>query len=271
LTSEFDLDAYLARIGYAGPVAPDLATLSALHARQVDAIPFENLDVLMGRGVRLDLESLQAKLVGARRGGYCYELNSLFKAALEAIGFQVTGLAGRVRWMAPPDRPMGARTHMALRVDLPEGPYLADVGFGGHLLDHPIRFEPDLEQTTPQARLKLTREGSDLMLWTLIGEGWRTIYLLGLEPQLPADYAVGNWFTSTHPEVIFASSLMMERLTPDERISLFNTRLTERPRSGEARQRVIESGADLGEVLQALFGLDAPDPSDAVFEHLPKA
>ncbi len=269
--SALDLASYLRRIGYDGPVAPDLATLTALHARQVDAIPFENFDVLLGRGVKLDLESLQAKLVGSKRGGYCYELNALFKAALEAIGFQVTGLGARVRWMSPPEQPLGARTHMALRVDLPEGPFLADVGFGGHLQEVQIRLEPSLEQETPSATLRLTQQDADLMLWTRLNGEWRTVYLLGLEPQLPADYAVSNWFTSTNPEIIFASSLMMERLTSERRLSLFNTLVTERPREGPHRRHVLESARELARVLEEGFGVEPPAPVESYFDRLPKA
>src|SRR5271165_2145045 len=147
---DFDLDAYLARIGFDGHREPPLHVLRALHRLHPDAIPFENLDPLLGRPVPLDLGALQAKLVGARRGGYCFEQNALFRAALEAIGFAVTPLIARVVWMAAPDRPLGGRNHMLLRVDLAEGPYLADVGFGGQLESTPLRLAPGLEQTTAE-------------------------------------------------------------------------------------------------------------------------
>ncbi len=143
MTNAIDLEAYFRRIGFDGPAQPDLNTLLALHARHTAAIPFEAIDPLIGRPARLDLESLQAKLVRGRRGGYCFEHNTLFKAVLEAIGFGVTGLAGRVAWMGA-GAPIGPRSHMLLLVDLAEGPYLADVGFGAHLLDAPLRFTPDL-------------------------------------------------------------------------------------------------------------------------------
>ncbi len=100
---DFRLNSYLARIGLRGTVEPNFPTLSAIHAAHVDAIPFEGLDPLLRRPVKLDIASLQEKLVESRRGGYCFEQNLLFKAALEAIGFKVTGLSGRVRWMSPPD------------------------------------------------------------------------------------------------------------------------------------------------------------------------
>ena len=119
MSSAFRLDKYLARIGFNGPIGPDLATLSTIHAAHVDAIPFEGFDPLLRRPVNLDIGSIQEKLVDSRRGGYCFEQNLLFKSALDAIGFRVTGLAARVRWTSPPDSPLGPRTHMLLKVDLP--------------------------------------------------------------------------------------------------------------------------------------------------------
>jgi N-hydroxyarylamine O-acetyltransferase len=130
MSESFSLDRYLARVGYRGPVAPDLATLRGLKAAHVQTIPFEGIDPLLGRPVNLDAASVWRKLVESRRGGYCFEQNHLFKAALDAIGFTSIGLAARVRWMSPRDAPLGPREHMLLKVDLPEGPFLADVGFG---------------------------------------------------------------------------------------------------------------------------------------------
>ena len=120
---------------------PNLATLSAIHAAHVDAIPFEGIDPLLRRPVNLDIASLQSKLVDSRRGGYCFDQNLLFKAALDAIGFKITGLSGRVRWMSPPDSPLGPREHITLKVDLPEGSYLADVGFGVCVMDNPLPLD----------------------------------------------------------------------------------------------------------------------------------
>src|SRR4051812_45556722 len=94
----FDLDAYLARLGVTGPLAPTPEALDRVHLAHASTIPFENLDLLLGRPIRIDVPSLQAKLVGDRRGGYCFEQNTLLAAALGAIGFRVTPLAARVRF-----------------------------------------------------------------------------------------------------------------------------------------------------------------------------
>jgi N-hydroxyarylamine O-acetyltransferase len=267
LSDTFDLEAYFRRIGFDGPGRPDLRTLAAIHARHAAAIPFEGIDPLIGRPARLDLASLQAKLVLSRRGGYCFEQNTLFKGALEAIGFEVTVLAGRVAW-AGDGAPLGARTHMLLLVDLPEGPYIADVGFGAHLLDAPLRFTPDIEQRTASALYRIEREGDDFALAARHGDRWRRAYVFDLTPQLPADYEMANWYTSTHPESLFTKVLIAERLCPEVRRNLVNTWLTERWRDGRVEDRIIASAAELGEVLDQLFDLEPPEPISQLFARI---
>ena len=118
---DIDLDAYFARIGYAGPRAATLEVLQALELAQPAAIPFESLDPFLGRPVRLDSVSLDAKLVRGGRGGYCFEQNGVFLRVLRALGFEVTPLSARVVWMEPEDAPLPPLSHMLLRVDAPRG------------------------------------------------------------------------------------------------------------------------------------------------------
>src|SRR5690348_2897872 len=120
--SKINLDSYFDRIGYARQEGPSLAVLRALCALHPVAIPFENIDVIRGLGVRLDLPSIEQKLVSDRRGGYCFEQNGLLAGALEALGFRVTPLAARVRWQVPAEVHMPL-THMVLRVDLDDVPW----------------------------------------------------------------------------------------------------------------------------------------------------
>ena len=267
-TARIDLDAYCRRIGYDGPRAPSLAVLSALHGLQPAAIPFENLDPLLGRPVRLDLESLEAKLVAGRRGGYCFELNGLFQAALEGFGFRVTPLIGRVRWMAQPDQPEGGRTHRLMRVDLDEGPYLADVAFGGHLVAAPLKFQAGIEQTAGGARLRLVESGAHLTLQTQLPSGWQDIYRFNAEPAVAADYEVSNWFTATHPASLFRNALLAERLTPEARYSLMNRKLTVRRAAG-TEQRELTSAADLAAVLEDVLQVTPPTPVWEIWGKLP--
>src|SRR4051812_32745388 len=150
----FDLNAYFTRVGFSGVASPTLDTLRELHLRHTQSIPFENLNPLLGWPVQLDPVSLQQKLIQARRGGYCYEQNLLFKQALEAIGFRVTGLAARVVWNVT-EGVVLPRTHMLLRIDLAGQPYIADVGFGGLTLTAPLLLEAGIEQPTPHESFRL--------------------------------------------------------------------------------------------------------------------
>src|SRR5258706_8850024 len=143
-----NLERYLHRIAFTGTAAPDLPTLARLQSLHVAAIPFENLAALSGEPIGLDVASLEKKLLAPGRGGWCFEQNLLFSHALEAIGFRIRRLAARVRWNVP-EHVVTARSHMLLRVTLPEGEYIADVGFGGLTLTAPLRLEPDIEQATP--------------------------------------------------------------------------------------------------------------------------
>ena len=269
MSDKFRLDSYFARIGFRGTAGPDAATLAALHACHVTTIPFENLDPLLGGMVNLDLASLQAKLIDSRRGGYCFELNALFKAALESIGFKVTGLGGRVRWMSPPDSPLGPRTHMLLKVDLPEGPYLADVGFGGCVLDAPLRLQPDVEQRTTMGTYRLTEAGGLFSLSAKRPAGWRTMYVFDLEPQIQSDYEVSSWFASTHPNLPFSTTLIMERVNSDRRHKLTNRRLIVEACDGQpVEDRSIGSADELRQVLDETFNVMPPAPVDEIFARI---
>jgi len=266
MSSEFRLKNYLKRIDYDGAIEPDLKILAALQAAHLAAIPFESIDPLLRRPVKLDVASVQAKLVDSRRGGYCFEQNALFKAALEAIGFAVTGLAGRVRWMSPPESPLGPRTHMTLKVDLPEGPYLADVGFGACLLDAPLRLQADLDQHTAMGTYRLSR--SDGLFWLAAkrAPGWRVMYVFDLQPQIAADYEIGSWFTSTNPNVPFTNMLLMERVAGGRRYKLINRRFHVEARDGEiVAERAVASSDELREIVDENFKMTLPAPAEEIF------
>ncbi len=266
MSAEFRLDNYLARIGHNGSIEPNLATLSALHAAHVNAIPFEGLDPLLGRPVHLDLASVQEKLVDSRRGGYCFEQNALFKAALEALGFNVTGLGGRVRWMSPPDSPLGPKQHMLLKVDLADGPYLADVGFGACVIDSPLQLKPATEQRTAMGTYRLNEVDGLFWLSAKQPNGWRVMYVFDLQPQIQSDYELSNWYTSTNPRAPFLSTLIMERVSGDNRYKLINRRFVVEARDGAvAVERAIGSAGELRQVLDETFNVTPPAPVEEVF------
>jgi N-hydroxyarylamine O-acetyltransferase len=269
MSHEFLLDNYLARIGHRGTVKPDLATLTALHTAHVNAIPFEGLNPFLRRPVLLDLPSVQAKLVDSRRGGYCFEQNALLKAALERIGFTVTGLCARVRWMAAPGSPLGPKVHMLLKVELPAGPYIADVGFGACVLDAPLKFKTNIEQRTAMGTYRLVEAGGLYSISAQRPPGWRTMYVFDLVPQIQSDYELGNYFTSTSSATPFTSTLIMERVAADGRYKLANRRLTIEGRDGEVKsERAIDSADELGQVLHQTFNVEPPVPVEEVFARI---
>jgi N-hydroxyarylamine O-acetyltransferase len=255
----FDLEAWLRRIGYDGPREPTLAGLRAVIAAQSGTIPFENVDVLLGRVPRLDIESLQRKLVDGGRGGYCFELNSLMRTGLRALGFSVTSLLARVIVGLDHDEARPA-THMVLRVDLPEGPFLADAGFGNLTATAPLDLRSALEQTTPHETMHLLPVGEDLVLRAKLGADWQNIYRLSPHPALPIDYEVANWFTATHPGSPFVSNLIASRPgTGGVRNTLFNGRLSVRRPPNQVDRRMLEDEAAVRNALAANFGLTLPD------------
>ena len=252
-----DLSAYLARIGYAGPREPTLAALRGIVAAHATAIPFENVDVLLQRPVPLTSEALVDKLVRRGRGGYCFEHNTLLLRALEAFGFAVTGLAARVLWNRPENEPL-PRTHMLLRVALPEGDSLADVGFGGLTLTAPLRLETGAEQQTPHEPHRLVATDGEIELQARLDGGWTRLYRFDLRPQLAVDYDMANWFTATHPQSLFRNHLLGARPEPDRRYALFNRDFTVRHRDGRIERRTLANAAELGDVLARNFRVEIP-------------
>jgi N-hydroxyarylamine O-acetyltransferase len=243
-----DLDAYLERVGYAGALAADAATLRGLHRAHAAAIPFENLDIVLGRTIELDLDSVQDKLVRRPRGGYCFEHNTLFAAVLERLGYAVTRLSARVN----PSRP-GPRTHMALRVVADGSPWLADVGFGASLLE-PLPLQP-ATATQGGWRYRLAATGADAwLLQADEADGWSDLYAFTLEPQRPIDYEVYNHYTATHPRSRFVGRVVALRTEPDVRYALRGAQLTTTRPDGAADERQVDVG-EVPDLLAARFGI----------------
>lgn len=271
MTDEIDLDAYFARIGYDGPREPTPELLEAVQLAHPAAIPFECLDPLLGRPVAIDAASLERKLLRSARGGYCFEQNGVLWRVLTAVGFEVTPLAARVRWMLPEDAPPTALSHMLLKVQAREGGFLCDVGFGGQSPTAPIRFEPGAEQPTPHGTYRLMSRDDDAFdLQMRLPDRWRTMYRFTLERRFMPDYEVSNWFTSAHPKSRFVNNLVASRVVGDRRLNLFNTGLTIHGPDFELEERRLEGPGELHRVLTEDFGLEV-EPSDIerVFGRLP--
>ena len=258
MTPGFDLDAYLERIGYSGSRRATLDTLAAIHLDHARAIPFENLNPLLRWPVRLDVQTLQQKLVRGGRGGWCFEQNLLLRHALQALGFQVTGLAARVLWNAP-EGTLGARSHMLLLVDLDGSPLIADVGFGGLSLTGPLRLQPDVEQATPHEPFRLVRAGDAFVMQAKIGDAWKALYRFDLHEQLLPDYEVANWYLSNHPESHFVNGLTAARADLDRRYALRNTELAVHHTNGTTERRLLTTVAELRSTLEEVIRVTLPD------------
>jgi N-hydroxyarylamine O-acetyltransferase len=257
MIESLDLSAYFARIGYDGPRTPTLETLRAIQLLHPQAIAFENLNPLLALPVKLDVESLQQKLVRSRRGGYCFEHNGLLLEVLRALGYRVSGLAGRVVWNNPPDT-IPPRSHMILRVKLDEGTYLADVGFGSSPTA-PLRLVPDVAQDTPHESFRLVENDGVYTLQCNLKGQWTSFYMFDLQEQTPVDYQVANHYVSTWPTSHFVTSLTAARATADGRYGLRNNRLSIHRQNGESEQRMLTSTAEISAVLKDLFGVVVPD------------
>lgn len=258
MATPIDLDRYCARVGYEGNRDPTIDTLTALHHAHVQAIPFENLDPLLGIAPKLDAASLNEKLVEQHRGGYCFEHNLLFRHVLERLGFRVTSLAARVMWNARADATM-PRSHMLLRIDHADGPYIADTGFGSLTLTAPLRFELDVSQPTPHESFRITGGGDGLYrMEAAIGATWRPLYEFDLQPQQLVDYEVVNWFLSTNTRSQFMHNLVAARADGDRRYALRNASFAVHHAAGWTDRRTLTSIAALADALTGALGLTIP-------------
>ncbi|WP_107655226.1 arylamine N-acetyltransferase family protein [Nocardia suismassiliense] len=265
--ADLDLDGYLARIGFDGERAPTLDTLRKLVHAHTTSIPFENLEIILGRTIPLDLKSLQDKLVRQRRGGYCYEHVGLFAAALERLGFGITALHARVTMGATEG--LRPATHALLRVTTSDDDrvWLCDVGFGAGPLA-PIELSTEVGEFTAgdwRFRLELTRGELDSDLWVLHQfdkDGWHDRYTFAMTPQYRIDFAVGNHFVSTSPRSPFTTRPYAQRFLPDvHRVVDGTTVTTERP-DGTSETRQIEA-TELPKILAEEFDIELTEDDAA--------
>ncbi|MEV8548616.1 arylamine N-acetyltransferase [Streptomyces glaucescens] len=254
-----DIDAYLGRLGAARPARPSLDALRELHLRHLRTVPFENLSIHLGEPVVLDEKRLLDKVVGARRGGFCYELNGAFAALLDALGFGVTLLAARVHG----PRGLGIPyDHMALRVRTADaGDWLADVGFGAHS-HYPLSWRDRAEQDDPGGSFRIVEAGPDAAGVRGGGaadaadldllKGGEPEYRLETRPRALADFVTGAWWHTTSPESHFVRSLVCSRVTEDGgRITLSGRRLKVTAADGAREEH--EYGEEEDEAVLAVY------------------
>lgn len=214
------LDRYFERIQYSGSPVADLQTLRALHLLHLRHIPYENIDVFCRQGVTLDRETLTRKILMRRRGGYCFEQNGLFFLVLAELGFKCHPNMARVHRNRP--RP-GGRTHQVNLVELKGQTWLCDVGFGGSGYRQPLMLQTDVEfeQMGEFYRLQKSDEHG-FYLHRKSEQEWNPLYTFKIEPALPIDLEIANFYTSNSPDYVFRNAIMGTRMTPQGRITLLD-------------------------------------------------
>jgi N-hydroxyarylamine O-acetyltransferase len=260
--STFDLRAYLHRIGVEHrPARADVATLQEIALLHPCAIPFENLNPLLRRPVRLDMASIQGKLVRSGRGGWCFEHNLLLGTALSAIGYNVTGLSARVVWNVPPGLIRG-RSHMVLHIALDGVSYVVDAGFGGPTPTAPLKLVVGLEQATPHEPFRLMPVSGGFLLEAKIDGTWKGLYSFDLQPQVLADYEIPNWYLCNHPQSHFLDRVVAARVERDRRYALRNSELAVHFPDSVTERRTLGSSGEIRQVLTDIFRITVPDWSE---------
>jgi N-hydroxyarylamine O-acetyltransferase len=216
-----NVSSYLDRISYTGSLAPSAEILRALHRAHMLTVPFENLDIGLGRKIVCDETSFIRKIVEQRRGGFCYELNGAFAALLRELGFKVTLLSARV---ARQDGSNGPEfDHLTLRVDLDE-PWLADVGFGDSFLE-PLRLKIDIEQPQGTRKFRLVEEQGALHMEMAEPADWKRQYSFTQVPRQLSEFAGMCHYHQTSPESPFTRKKVCSRATADGRVTVADGKL----------------------------------------------
>lgn len=250
---------YLQRLGYDSPPPPTLATLRDLQLRHVCTFAFESLSTLLRLPVPIDLPSVEQKVLFDGRGGYCYELNQMFLALLQELGFEARGITGRVVMGGPPDA-RTARTHRLSLVTLDGVRYITDVGFGGMVPSSPLQLDTEAVQATAHEPYRLTFNAGEnnYTLWAEVAGEWRGLYVFDLQVQAAIDYEIGNWYVSTHPNSPFLGQLKVALLAPGKRHTLNNAHYAIHSLDQPSEKRLLNNAQELTVLLRDTFGIRVP-------------
>lgn len=256
MTSQLNLDAYFNRIQWGGSASPTYDTLAQLVRAHMRHIPFENLDVLLGRGIRIDLESLQNKLVHARRGGYCFEHATLFAAVLEQLGFQPTRHSSRVVLLSP--RTEAPRTHMFLTVPLAEGTFVVDPGFRALAPRVPVPLDGTQANIDGELHWMVRDEDRWILRAQVRSDTPVDAWVTTMEQDYPVDFEMANHYTSTYPASPFMNRILMRALTDEGRVTVMNRDATIW-RGNTPHRFELEDRRALRGLLAEYFGIDLPE------------
>ena len=248
-----DIKKYFDRVKFSGTARPDFETLKQLHIQHLLNIPFENLDIHLGRRIILEPKLLFDKIVEKKRGGFCYEMNGLFYEVLSAIGFKAKRVSARVFDKPEPGPEFD---HMAIIVNINGEEWLADVGFGDSFLE-PLRFELDLEQLQFGRKYKIVKlDTENYKLVCLIeGKPFSNMYRFSLIPRELKDYAGMCEFHQDSPDSHFTRNKICSLAGTDGRVSLSGEKLIE-TKNGVKTETALKNNEDFNAKLNEFFGME---------------
>jgi len=200
--------------------------------------------------VEISPEAVDAKLIGKRRGGLCFEHGSLFRRVLLTLGYDVTSLTAR--GFAGELRP---RAHHALKVRAENQDWLVEVANGAATPTAPLLWCYDIAQQTPHGAFRLSWRNGETVLEEEKRDGWVSSYSLSHDPQEPADFEPGNWWTTAHPKSFYRAYLICTLAPENVRILLFNNRLTVRRPGFEDDEQILDADS-LERCLDTVFGIE---------------
>ena len=263
-THSIDLDKYFERIGYSDSREPTLNTLKAIHWLHLKAFTFDNLDIAMGKNIFIDLPAIEEKLVGNKRGGYCFEQTVLLLNVLQQIGFHVTPLISRVD-MGP--AVITGNTHAILQITIDNIPWIVDVGFGPYGAPCPVQLNiEDIQQTFIRSHRMLHKEGRYTHQANIKGE-WTDLYSFNLLESYHIDWEIANWWCSTSKSCFFTFTVLVARFTDSQILFMHNKHLSvtniDANKLEGVVDRDIESREEYLKVLRDYFDTILPD--DTVF------
>ena len=256
---QFPMDEYCTRINVSQSGKPTLDRLADLQQAQVFTVPFENLDIQLGRGIDLTPDHVDDKVIRRQRGGYCFELNGLFLRALQASGYEARRVLGRVQGSGVPS----GRCHQVSLVRFGDRDWMVDVAFGGNCPREPIPLEFDTINDHGGIFYRLLDHELGYLLQKRTDEDWRNLYSFDLSPVVPNDIAVGNYFTSTNPATHFTRDRMAVLAHPEGETRLVNYRCTT-SRGGDLKTEQLPDSEQYLVELKQRFGIDL----DATYDQL---
>ena len=267
MMNDLEVGKYLNRIGISDCTA-SLAGLSHLQGRHMESVPFENLDIVVGRKIGLGYEHLFDKVVVKRRGGYCFELNILYAELLKSLAFSPQPVLGRV-WLSNP-KGTPPRNHLAHLVVIEGKTYVTDVGFGGLITRVPLDINVSAPVNDKDGVVRVVKiTDRQFMIQRHSDKGWSNQYSFEDVKISSEDISIANYYMSTHPDSHFYHHKFIGRNTKEGRIGLFNNKMSIRKGIKVVSKKRVDFGDDWLEIVRSEFevNLDFSDQElDTMFE-----